>query len=291
MECDFNLCLECYYHLHHKIDPMLLCGDSQSNSNSSSSSSSSSFSAGVGVESISAEASKNPANLFENFRSVQCSRQHNLLMSSYNKLNYVSGWRCNLCSRGSSSEGPERWFCRTCSFDICFSCVTRDKVVNPNNDMPVSKHLNIVTIHPLHIHPLPRSLDSRKFSQLGSWIIRTGTTKRSGSVNWRDLSGNIVFHLSPRLDNHSIVMNSLLDGAWSPLEEKIALLPGLSKAHEPLEITIIVSTIGFEVYWRDELLHIYCHRMPLQKFENVIALEHDFKSLTQIDSTWEIVKL
>jgi hypothetical protein len=284
LECEFDMCMECYYHLHHKMDPSLLCEDTPINSSSSSSSSSS---GGGGGESSSYAATTstsdgNDRNIIENFRSVQCYKFHNCVISSNYPFPYRNGWNCNLCSRNGVSE---RWFCRTCSFDICFTCITKDKVINPNNDIPISGPINIATINPLYYSPLPKSL-SDDSSHLETWRIKS--LVKSGSVNWKDASNNILFHFNPRQATNSIVMNSFLNNAWGA--EEAICLPNL-QSDEYLDIKVIVSTIGFEVYFKDELLHIYCHRAPWQTFKSVISLVQYFSLQTQFDSSWEIIKL
>ena len=51
-----------------------------------------------------------------------------MVVSAFDGGNYAgNGFCCDTCAR-PGMHGTERWFCATCTSDICFECVSRDAV-------------------------------------------------------------------------------------------------------------------------------------------------------------------
>ena len=56
------------------------------------------------------------------------SGRHAMVVSAFDGGNYAgNGFCCDTCER-PGMHGTERWFCATCTSDICFECVSRDGV-------------------------------------------------------------------------------------------------------------------------------------------------------------------
>ena len=92
--------------------------------------------------------------------------------------------------------------------------------------------------------------------------ISTGV-ERTGSANWKDDKGNILFHFNPRPNEGQIVMNTLVD-SWGK-EERISL-PG---GGGPLIVVVEVTKEGYSVTKDDSVLHLYHHRIPFEEFSTI----------------------
>jgi hypothetical protein len=65
------------------------------------------------------------------FPTFKCENGHATILSSYAQGGYVDGFTCNGCN-GSYDAGNERWWCETCTFDMCVRCLPKPPSYDPN---------------------------------------------------------------------------------------------------------------------------------------------------------------
>ena len=91
--------------------------------------------------------------------------------------------------------------------------------------------------------------------------------ERTGSANWKDDKGVILFQFNPRPDEGKVVMNTFLDswGSTWGSDESFSLPEG----EGPLSVVVKVTKEGYYVTKDDSVLHVYQHRIPFEEFYTI----------------------
>jgi hypothetical protein len=98
------------------------------------------------------------------------------------------------------------------------------------------------------------------------WINENGPIL--STMNWRDTQGSILFHFSPRINEHQIVLNTVVSTGWGN-EERLSL-PRIN----PLVANVTVNKDGFLVEMSHIKPYLYRHRRPWSSFDKVEDVPH-----------------
>ena len=82
-----------------------------------------------------------------------------------------------------------------------------------------------------------------------------------------DKAGNIIFHITPRMEEHVLILNTKIGDSWGKEERPrgFDFSTGV-----PITIRVEAHASHYKVLCNGELLHSFHHRMPLTNIKKVM---------------------